>query len=147
MPAWIVIAAGAQIAGGLFGAKASGSAANETMDLARANAWYIQQETNEQARRLKFEQGRTRASVRLQFAGSGFRSGEKSEGGSQKAFKETLAGVQKSELDWLFKSGKSRADLALRAGKSQANQLRAQGTSQMIGGIAGGASSLYQGFG
>jgi len=76
MPAWIAIAAGAQIAGALFGSSASRGAAKDAEALGRANADFIKQETEEQARRLKFEQGRTRSSVNLRFAGSGFRSGE-----------------------------------------------------------------------
>ena len=144
---WLMVAAGAQLAGGIFGSKASGDAANQAIDLSRANAWYIQQETNEQKRRLEFEQGRTRASARLRAAGSGFRSGKKSMGASSKAFLSTLKDVQQSELDWITTSGKSRADIALRGGQSQASQLRAQGTAQLIGGAAGAASTLYKGLG
>ncbi len=147
MPAWIMIAAGAQLAQGLFGASASSTAANQTLDLARSNVSYINQEAEEQKRRLKFTHSRTRATARATQAASGFTSGKKTMGASARAYQKTLKDVQQSELDWITKSAKSRADITLRGGQMQASQLRTQGTGQLFGGVAGAASTLYKGFG
>ena len=146
MPAWIAIAAGAQIGSAILGSNASNTAANQALDLSRTNAWMIQQETNEQTRRLKFSQGRTRAKTRATQAASGFRSGKRSMGASARAYEKTLASVQQSELDWIQKSSKSRIDLVLKQGTMESANLRTQATGQLFGGVASAASTLYKGF-
>ena len=136
---WLAIAGGAKFLGGLFGGSSSRRAAKEAAVLGEANAQYIQQETAEQTKRLQFSQGRTRATTRATFAASGFRSGKKSQGGSQRAFMATLKQVQRQELDWLSRSGASRADIARRGGQAESSRLKAQGTGQIFSGIAGAA--------
>ncbi len=138
---WLAIAGGIKLLGGLFGARSSIRAGKDTKILAGMNANYIRQETYEQSRRLKFQQERTRGTVRANIAASGFRSGKKTKGASFKAYESVLAREQKSELDWLYKSGKSRANIAIRGGDSQARQLRSQGTAQLFSGVAGAAST------
>ena len=130
------------IIGGILGSKEKKKAADQARQLGSANASYILAETAEQKARLKFEQERTRGTARTRIAGSGFRSGRESMGGSQAAFLSTLKSVQKREQDWLSKSGKSRADIARRGGESQASVLQSQSTSLLFG----AASSALQGY-
>ena len=146
MPAWIAIAAGAQIGSALIGASASSTAASNSIQLSRDNAWMIQQETNEQSDRLKFTQGRAEASSRLRTAASGFRSGKTSMGASSRAFQDTLKGVHQRELDWLQKSSKSRIDLTLKAGRMESENLKSQSTVQLFGGVARAATNRYKRF-
>lgn len=140
---WINVGVSAiGVVGGILGSGEKKDAAKRARQLGEANAAYIAAETTEQKARLTFEQGRTRATARTRIAGSGFRSGKETMGGSQAAFLSTLRNVQKREQDWLSKSGRSRADIARRGGESQASVLESQSTSLLFG----AASSALEGY-
>ena len=145
---WLAIAAGAQIGSALFGGSATRRAGREAKELGRLNEKYITEETAEQSRRLRFSQGRTTSRAKAGFAASGFRSGAKSMGGSQKAYLQTLRDVQQSEMAWLQKSGQSRATIARKGGEAAASQLNAQAIGmfgQALTGAAGLAYGIQQG--
>ena len=126
----------------LYGASQSRQAGKAAEAAGAASGKYIQEETAEEARRLKFEQSKTRATTRATIAASGFRSGAASVGASHKAYMKQLEDVQSKELAWLYKSGASRADIARRGGyvegqrlKSQAVGLYGQALTAGLGGI------------
>ena len=114
------------VATSLYGASKSKSAGRGAERLGVANAAYIQEETAEEARRLRFEQSKTRATSRATIAASGFRSGVSSMGFSQKAYMKQLQEVQTAELAWLQKSGRSRADIARKGGQLEGKILKTQ---------------------
>ena len=110
----------------LYGARQSTKAGKAAEEAGAASGKYILEETAEETRRLRFEQGKTRATSRAVIAASGFRSGAESMGSSQRAFMSTLKDVQASELAWLEKSGASRAEIARKGGVAQGRALKTQ---------------------
>ena len=141
--AWIAVGiAVIGVATTVYGAKQTSKAGKAAEQLGGVNAAYIQQETAEETRRLKFEQSKTRATSRATIAASGFRSGVSTMGFSQKEYMTQLQNIQTSELAWLQKSGASRADIARRGGvvagktlKSQAIGLYGQALTQAASGF------------
>ena len=142
--AWIAVGiAVIGVATTVYGAKQTSKAGKAAEQLGGVNAAYIQQETAEEARRLKFEQSKTRATSRATIAASGFRSGVSTMGFSQKEYMSQLQQIQSSELAWLQKSGASRADIARRGGVVAGKQLK----SQAIGLYGQAISQAASGFG
>lgn len=123
----------------LFGASAAKKAARKAKRLAGMNADYINAETDEQKRRLKFEQSQTTATTKSNLAASGFRSGAASMGGSRSAYLKTMKTQQQSEMDWLTQSGESRSKIAREGGNVAASQLK----SQSFGQYAQAGKSLF----
>ena len=140
--AWIAVGIVVGIGTSLYGASQSRKAADQAVQAGAASGAYIEQETAEEARRLKFEQSKTRGTTRAVIAASGFRSGEKSMGSSQKAYLKTLEDVQSKELAWLQKSGASRADIARRGGYVEGQRLK----SQAVGLLGQAVSTGLQGY-
>ncbi|NGX26704.1 MAG: hypothetical protein K940chlam6_00629 [Chlamydiae bacterium] len=100
--AWIAVGiAVVGVATSVYGASQTRKAGKAAEQLGGVNAAYIQQETAEEARRLKFEQQKTRATSRATIAASGFRSGVSTMGFSQKEYMSQLQRIQSSELAWL----------------------------------------------
>ncbi len=114
------------VVGSLFGASQASKAAKKAERLGALNADYIGEETAEQKRRLRFEQGKTTATAKTNIAASGFRSGARTQGASHTAYMKSMKTQQQSELDWLTKSGESRAKIAREGGDMAASQMKAQ---------------------
>ncbi len=124
---WVAVASLALgVVSSLFGASASRSAEKKARRLGGLNASYIIEETQEQKRRLGFEQKQTTATTKTNIAASGFRSGSTSMGASHQSYLSTMKAQQKSEQDWLSKSGRSRALIAREGGNIAAQQMKAQ---------------------
>lgn len=140
---WLAVASVANIGSSLFGISEARGAAGDAEQLGRLNATYIRTETGEQMRRLKFEQDRTTGRAKLGIAASGFRSGERSMGGSHRAYLSTLADVQQGELDWLQKSGAQRAEIAKRGGQAAGAELKASTIGMYGQAIGAGANLAY----
>ncbi len=125
MPVVAIASLAIGVVSSLFGAAGKKKAAKQAKRLAGLNADYIEAETEEQKRRLKFEQEQTAATTRTGIAASGFRSGAKTMGGSHRSYLKSMKDQQQSEMDWLTKSGASRANIAREGGNVEASQLRA----------------------
>ena len=116
------------------------AAGKEAEKMAKKNAERERAETEEAARRLEKEQGRTMALARARAAASGV-SGV----GSTGLFLSELESENRAELDWLLEAGKTRAEDILQQGR-YARKGAASSAWQSYGGglqsLLGGASYI-----
>jgi hypothetical protein len=137
---WMAVAGLAlDVVGSLFGASKSRQAGKDARKLGISNQNFILAETAEEKRRLGLQHEQTVGTAIAGIAGSGFRSGEDSMGGSHRSYLSTLKSEQQKELDWLTKSGQSRGRIAREGGGVVSSQLQ----SQAVGQFADAAKGVF----
>lgn len=133
------IALGTAIIGGIQKKKAAKKGGKEAERLAFREAELIGMETEEELRRMEFQQEQTLGETRASIGASGIQFS-----GSAKSFLTSMEEQFGLERDWLRASGANRADLARQGGSSARRAMEAQGQTALIQGVGSGLTQGAQ---
>lgn len=134
-----MIALGTAVVGGISKRRSAKKGGKEAEKLARREAELIGMETEEELRRMEFQQEQILGETRASIGASGLQLS-----GSSKSFLDSMEEQFGLERDWLQASGAGRADFAREGGASARRTMETQGQTALIQGVGSGLTQGAQ---